>query len=98
MYRPIHSEDAPVNQDTIVSVGVHNRAVSLYCNVVEYDVISLTSRHTSLAPPLSSQPSMSSANYVLMTTFPNRELSEPTLTLQQANLLNAVIVQRITSS
>jgi hypothetical protein len=30
-----------------------------------------------------------------MTTFPNRELSDPTLTLAEAKLLNAVIVQRI---
>jgi len=33
-------------------------------------------------------------NFVLMTTFPNRELTDETKTLQEANLLNAVIVQR----
>lgn len=38
---------------------------------------------------------MSTVNYVLMTTFPSKELSDPTQTLATANLLNAVIVQRM---
>jgi UBX domain-containing protein 1 len=36
----------------------------------------------------------SQRNYVLMTTFPNKELTDPTVTLQAAGLLNAVVVQR----
>lgn len=38
---------------------------------------------------------MAAREFVLMTTFPNKELSDESQTLQQANLLNAVIVQRL---
>uniref|UniRef100_A0AAQ4NRM9 NSFL1 cofactor p47 n=2 Tax=Gasterosteus aculeatus aculeatus TaxID=481459 RepID=A0AAQ4NRM9_GASAC len=41
------------------------------------------------------RPAMAAREFVLMTTFPNKELSDEGLTLQQANLLNAVIVQRL---
>uniref|UniRef100_H3AIT2 UBX domain-containing protein 2B n=2 Tax=Latimeria chalumnae TaxID=7897 RepID=H3AIT2_LATCH len=44
---------------------------------------------------LQSQHNSPGANFVLMTTFPSRELTDENQTLQQANLLNAVIVQRI---
>ena len=61
------------------------------------------STHLSFPPPLfnssltsqSSQPAMSSANYILMTTFPNRELTDLGQTLAEAKLLNAVVVQRM---
>ncbi|KAL3063887.1 hypothetical protein OYC64_000249 [Pagothenia borchgrevinki] len=42
------------------------------------------------------RPLMAASEFVLMTTFPNKELSDESLTLEQANLLNAVIVQRLT--
>ena len=32
--------------------------------------------------------------YVLMTTFPNRDLTDDTVTIADAGLLNAVVVQR----
>lgn len=32
--------------------------------------------------------------FVLMTTFPNKELTEESQTLQEAGLLNAVVVQK----
>lgn len=38
---------------------------------------------------------MAAREFVLMTTFPNKELDDESQTLQQANLLNAVIVQRL---
>lgn len=41
------------------------------------------------------RPGMAAREFVLMTTFPNKELTDETLTLQDANLLNAVIVQRL---
>ncbi|XP_022789045.1 NSFL1 cofactor p47-like [Stylophora pistillata] len=41
-----------------------------------------------------SRPQMATQNFVLMTTFPNKELSDETEKLSDANLLNAVIVQR----
>ncbi|TNM86299.1 hypothetical protein fugu_006529 [Takifugu bimaculatus] len=44
---------------------------------------------------IAAQPSMAAMDFVLMTTFPNKELSDESKTLQQANLLNAVIVQRL---
>ena len=34
------------------------------------------------------------SNYVLMTTFPNKELTDEQQTLAEAKLLNAVVVQR----
>lgn len=37
---------------------------------------------------------MATQSFVLMTTFPNKELSDETQKLSEANLLNAVIVQR----
>ncbi|KAF3824797.1 hypothetical protein GH733_010131 [Mirounga leonina] len=37
-----------------------------------------------------------SHSFVLMTTFPNKELADESQTLKEANLLNAVIVQRLT--
>ena len=44
---------------------------------------------------VAARPAMAAREFVLMTTFPNRELTDETLTLQDANLLNAVIVQRL---
>ncbi|XP_077406360.1 NSFL1 cofactor p47 isoform X2 [Vanacampus margaritifer] len=44
---------------------------------------------------VAARPTMAATAFVLMTTFPNRELSDESETLQQANLLNAVIVQRL---
>ncbi|XP_069507017.1 NSFL1 cofactor p47 isoform X2 [Ambystoma mexicanum] len=41
------------------------------------------------------RPAMAATSFVLMTTFPNKELADENLTLKDANLLNAVIVQRI---
>ncbi|XP_072222747.1 NSFL1 cofactor p47 [Leuresthes tenuis] len=43
---------------------------------------------------VAARPGMAAREFVLMTTFPNKELSDESETLQQANLLNAVIVQR----
>jgi len=37
---------------------------------------------------------MAARPYVLMTTFPNRELADATQTLEDAKLANAVVVQR----
>ncbi|XP_053556769.1 NSFL1 cofactor p47 [Bombina bombina] len=41
------------------------------------------------------RPAMAATSFVLMTTFPNKELTDENLTLKEANLLNAVIVQRL---
>uniref|UniRef100_A0A672IDB6 NSFL1 cofactor p47 n=1 Tax=Salarias fasciatus TaxID=181472 RepID=A0A672IDB6_SALFA len=44
---------------------------------------------------VAARPAFAAREFVLMTTFPNKELSDESQTLQQANLLNAVIVQRL---
>ncbi|KAM3617995.1 uncharacterized protein V6R79_013717 [Siganus canaliculatus] len=44
---------------------------------------------------VAARPAMAGREFVLMTTFPNMELTDESKTLQQANLLNAVIVQRL---
>ncbi|XP_062871741.1 NSFL1 cofactor p47 [Trichomycterus rosablanca] len=44
---------------------------------------------------VSARPGLAAAEFVLMTTFPNKELTDESLTLKEANLLNAVIVQRL---
>ncbi|XP_076024072.1 NSFL1 cofactor p47 isoform X2 [Genypterus blacodes] len=44
---------------------------------------------------VTARPAMAAREFALMTTFPNKELSDESQTLQQANLLNAVIVQRL---
>ncbi|KAK2141272.1 hypothetical protein LSH36_1130g00002 [Paralvinella palmiformis] len=41
------------------------------------------------------RPQYITASYILMTTFPNKELTDDTQTLEDAKLLNAVLVQRI---
>ncbi|XP_029467185.1 NSFL1 cofactor p47 isoform X2 [Rhinatrema bivittatum] len=41
------------------------------------------------------RPAMAATSFILMTTFPSKELSDETQTLKEANLLNAVIVQRL---
>uniref|UniRef100_A0A8C6G7X6 NSFL1 cofactor p47 n=1 Tax=Mus spicilegus TaxID=10103 RepID=A0A8C6G7X6_MUSSI len=41
------------------------------------------------------RPAMAATSFVLMTTFPNKELADENQTLKEANLLNAVIVQRL---
>ncbi|XP_068119923.1 NSFL1 cofactor p47 isoform X2 [Hyperolius riggenbachi] len=43
----------------------------------------------------SARPAMAATPFVLMTTFPNKELTDENQTLKEANLLNAVIVQRL---
>ena len=43
----------------------------------------------------SARPQYESSSFVLMTTFPNKELKDEDQTIQDAQLLNAVIVQRI---
>ncbi|XP_077466586.1 NSFL1 cofactor p47 [Stigmatopora argus] len=44
---------------------------------------------------VTARPTMASRAFVLMTTFPNKELVDESQTLVQANLLNAVIVQQL---
>lgn len=44
---------------------------------------------------VAARPAMAAREFVLMTTFPNKELTDESSTLQQAGLLNAVIVQQL---
>ena len=44
---------------------------------------------------VTARPQYATSTFILLTTFPNKELTDESLTLQQANLLNAVIVQRV---
>uniref|UniRef100_A0A8C2FX22 NSFL1 cofactor p47 n=1 Tax=Cyprinus carpio TaxID=7962 RepID=A0A8C2FX22_CYPCA len=44
---------------------------------------------------VSARPALAATEFVLMTTFPNKELTDESQTLKEANLLNAVIVQRL---
>uniref|UniRef100_A0A2K6ECA9 UBX domain-containing protein n=1 Tax=Macaca nemestrina TaxID=9545 RepID=A0A2K6ECA9_MACNE len=39
-------------------------------------------------------PAMAATSFILMTTFPNKELVDESWTLKEANLLNAAIMQR----
>jgi UBX domain-containing protein 1 len=41
-------------------------------------------------------PGMASRNYVLMTTFPSKELSEEGMTIEEAKLMGSVVVQKWT--
>lgn len=41
------------------------------------------------------RPEYTGRNFMLLTTFPNKELSNPSDTIQQANLQNAAILQRL---
>ncbi|GFR71884.1 hypothetical protein ElyMa_002103400 [Elysia marginata] len=44
---------------------------------------------------MSSNPQYAQANFCLMTTFPNKELTDETQTIEEAKLINAVVVQRM---
>jgi len=44
---------------------------------------------------LGSRPQYAATTFVMMTTFPNKELGEENLSIADANLLNAVIVMRV---
>ena len=44
---------------------------------------------------ISSSPESASRPFVLMTTFPNKELTEEQLSLSEAKLLNALVVQKM---
>lgn len=72
-----------------LSVSWHWITCFMSCCIAFFRVSDL--RHFVIA----ARPSMAAMDFVLMTTFPNKELSDESKTLQQANLLNAVIVQRI---
>ena len=48
-----------------------------------------------LFPFYRARPQYSRQNFVLMTTYPPRELSDAQATLKDASLLNATIMQRI---
>jgi len=41
-------------------------------------------------------PGMGSRNYVLMTTFPSKELSDEGMTIEEAKLMGSVVVQKWT--
>ncbi|XP_046860047.1 NSFL1 cofactor p47-like [Xenia sp. Carnegie-2017] len=43
-----------------------------------------------------SRPQMTSRDYIFLTTFPKKELKDETTTLEEAQLLNAVVVQKLT--
>ena len=56
----------------------------------------LKQKHNFLDNTISSRPDLAATSYVLMTTHPRRELTDDTQTLSDANLLNALIIQRKT--
>lgn len=44
---------------------------------------------------LTARPEYANVHFVLLTTFPNRELTDEAQTLEAGKLLNAVIMQRV---
>lgn len=44
--------------------------------------------------PYSANPGMSTRNYVLNSSFPPKPLADESLTLQDAGLLNSVVIQK----
>uniref|UniRef100_A0A8C4J956 UBX domain-containing protein 2B n=1 Tax=Dromaius novaehollandiae TaxID=8790 RepID=A0A8C4J956_DRONO len=44
---------------------------------------------------IQSRPAFATADFVLVTTFPNKELTDENLTLQEADILNTVILQQL---
>ncbi|XP_053874013.1 UBX domain-containing protein 2B isoform X3 [Malaclemys terrapin pileata] len=44
---------------------------------------------------IQSHPAFAAADFVLVTTFPNKELTDESLTLQEADILNTVILQQL---
>ena len=56
---------------------------------------SILLRNYAFLTKTSSRPQTAGRHFVLMTTFPNKELTNEELTLEEAKLLNAVIVQRL---
>lgn len=59
-------------------------------------IISLVNRVSDVRQfVVGARPLMAATEFVLITTFPNKELTDESQSLQDANLLNAVIVQRL---
>lgn len=44
---------------------------------------------------IQSRPTFATTDFVLVTTFPNKELTDESLTLQEADILNTVILQQL---
>lgn len=44
---------------------------------------------------IQSRPAFATTDFVLVTTFPNKELTDESLTLQEADILNTVILQQL---
>uniref|UniRef100_A0A8C4XPR0 UBX domain-containing protein 2B n=3 Tax=Telluraves TaxID=3073808 RepID=A0A8C4XPR0_FALTI len=47
---------------------------------------------------IQSRPAFATTDFVLVTTFPNKELTDESLTLQEADILNTVILQQLNCS
>lgn len=52
-------------------------------------------KNTSLFYVFSARPQYSGRPFALLTTFPSKELTEETQTIEKAGLLNAAIMQRL---
>lgn len=57
-------------------------------------IVELTPSRSNSFPPHSANPGMSTRNYVLNSSFPPKPLTDETQTLQDAGLLNAVVIQK----
>lgn len=44
---------------------------------------------------IQSRPAFATTDFVLVTTFPNKELTDESLTLREADILNTVILQQL---
>ncbi|KAK3103612.1 hypothetical protein FSP39_020524 [Pinctada imbricata] len=83
-----------------VSVNTSQPTTNLQIRLADGSRLSAKMNHTHKVSDVrryitTARPEYATANFVLMTTFPNKELTNEDVTLKDANLLNAVIVQRI---
>ncbi|CAL9703688.1 unnamed protein product [Knipowitschia caucasica] len=97
-----HNDQSAAESEASAAVGVDPSAPITNIQIRLSDGGRLVQRfnHTHRVADLRSflvaaRPSMAAQEFVLMTTFPNKELEDESLTLSDANLLNAVIVQRL---
>jgi hypothetical protein len=75
-------------------LGVWPNLVTLLCTYVDVGKYFARSRRPVFHFRLS-RPHYSGSNFALLTTFPNKELTDEAATLESAGLLNAAILMRL---
>ncbi|XP_056589460.1 NSFL1 cofactor p47 [Triplophysa dalaica] len=97
---PLHQAANEAEASTSISVDSSQPVTSIQIRLADGGRLVQKFNHTHRVSDVrefvaSARPALAAKEFVLMTTFPNKELTDESQTLKEANLLNAVIVQRL---